>query len=203
MRKLPQLTIATFNRGKLAEYLSFLQGTEVDLKGLADFPNVTEVDESGATFAENARLKAAGYALQTRSWTLADDSGLVVDALGGRPGVLSARYGGDGIDFAGKMTMLLDEIRQSGQADRRARFICEIALSDKHGAVRFESRGVCEGTIAAAPLGSGGFGYDPIFIPVGFQKTFGELSGAIKHEISHRARAFAQIIPYLRDNMAV
>lgn len=203
MSTIPQLTIATFNRGKMAEYFQLLDGIDLHLKGLPDFPNVTEVDESGATFAENARLKATGYALQTRSWTLADDSGLVVDVLGGRPGVLSARYGGDGQDFAGKMAMLLDEIRASGEADQRARFICEIALSDMHGTVRFEARGVCEGTIAAGPLGSGGFGYDPIFIPDGFQSTFGELSGAIKHEISHRARAFAQIIPYLRDNMAV
>ena len=135
--------------------------------------------------------------------TLADDSGLVVDALDGQPGVLSARYGGDDLDFAGKMALLLDNIRESGKEGRRARFVCEIVLANKEGAVCFNARGVCEGTIAPGPRGSGGFGYDPIFIPDGFRDTFGELSSAIKHEISHRARAFGQIIPYLRDNMVV
>ncbi len=203
MRMLPQLTIATFNRGKLTEYLQLLDGIDLRLKSLTDFENIVEVDESGDTFAENARLKASGYAIQTGTRTLADDSGLVVDALDGRPGVLSARYGGDDLDFAGKMALLLEEIRGSGKTDRRARFVCEIAIADEHGTVRFNTRGVCQGTIARSPRGSGGFGYDPIFVPNGFQETFGELSGAIKHEISHRALAFAQIIPYLRDNMTV
>lgn len=198
-----QLTIATFNQGKLAEYLQLLREIEIDLKGLADFDNIVEVDESGDTFVENARLKACGYAIQTGTATLADDSGLVVDALDGQPGVLSARYGGDSLDFAGKMALLLDNLHESGKEDRRARFVCEIALADEEGAVCFNARGVCEGRIAHSPRGSGGFGYDPIFLPDGFLYTFGELSPAIKQEISHRARAFAQIIPYLRNNMAV
>lgn len=203
MRTELRLTIATFNLGKLTEYTQLLQGIPLRLESLADFSDVTEVDESGATFAENARLKASGYAFQTGSWTMADDSGLVVDALNGRPGVLSARYGGEELDFAGKMALLLDEIRDTGTVDRRARFICEIAVADPDGTIRFAASGTCEGTIGPTPRGSGGFGYDPIFIPSGFQETFGELPSAIKHEISHRARAFSQIIPYLRDNMAV
>jgi XTP/dITP diphosphohydrolase len=193
-----KLTIATYNPGKVAEYRQLLERTGIDLAGLGDFYGITEVAETGETFAENAKLKAAGYALQTGTATLADDSGLMIDALGGRPGVFSARYGTEGMDFAGKMQRVLDEIRASGSKDRSARFVCEIAIANRHGEIVFAAGGKCEGTIANVPKGTGGFGYDPIFIPKGFDETFGELPDTIKQEISHRARAFAQIIPYLR-----
>jgi XTP/dITP diphosphohydrolase len=198
-----QLTIATFNPGKLAEYRQLLGTAVVSLSALDDFSNIVEVDESAMSFAGNAALKAIGYAVQTGTVTLADDSGLEIDALEGRPGVLSARYAGEATSFAEKMAYVLDEIRNTGSPDRRARFVCEIVLADRNGSILAAARGVCEGNIAILPRGTGGFGYDPIFVPEGYLDTFGELPGSIKHEISHRARAFAQIIPFLRDKSAV
>jgi XTP/dITP diphosphohydrolase len=201
--KISELTIATNNAGKLAELRSLLDSEPIELRSLAHFPDAKEVEETGSTFVENARLKASEYARQTGSFTLADDSGLEIDALGGRPGVLSARYGGDHLGFAEKMQLILDELSLGGQPDRRARFVCAIAVAAPDGQIVFEAEGICEGRIAEAPAGSGGFGYDPIFIPDGFESSFGELSGAVKQQISHRARAFAEIMPFLRDFTAL
>ncbi|MEQ1604946.1 MAG: RdgB/HAM1 family non-canonical purine NTP pyrophosphatase [Pyrinomonadaceae bacterium] len=195
---LPKLLIATNNNGKITELRDLIADFPIELLSLADFPAAVEVDETGSTFAENARLKAAGYALQTSSFALADDSGLEVDALGGRPGVLSARYGGEGTSFAAKMSLLLAEMRSADTPDRRARFVCSIAIADAMGRILFAADGVCEGRIAQSPSGSGGFGYDPLFIPDGFDQTFGELDISTKQTISHRSRAFQQIIPFLR-----
>ncbi len=204
MVKLPEpITIATFNTGKFIEYRAMLAGSNVELRQLSDLTNVSEVPETSATFAGNAALKATGYAKATRTATLADDSGLEIAALDGRPGVLSARYGGEGTSFAEKMELILGEITASGSSARRARFVCEIAVADKRGEILFTSRGTCTGTIASEPRGERGFGYDPIFLPDGYDQTFGELSTAVKHRISHRAIAFNQIIQYLRDFMAV
>jgi len=198
-----KILLATNNTGKLAELRAMLSELPVDICGLGDFPGVVEVEETGSTFAENARLKAIGYALQTGVPALADDSGLEVDALGGRPGVLSARYGGESTSFENKMKMLLSEIKNVEFPDRSAQFSCAIAISDENGQLLFESEGICRGLIALSPIGTGGFGYDPIFVPNGYEQTFGELSGAIKQNISHRSRAFSQIIPFLRDFIAV
>lgn len=198
-----QLMIATSNAGKLAELRRMLAGPAIEIKCLADFPDIVEVDETGSTFEENAALKACGYARQTGVATLADDSGLEVTALGRRPGVLSARYGGDDTSFAEKMTLLLEEIKQSGSPDRRARFVCSIAIADKNGDLIHTERGVCDGTIALKSSGNGGFGYDPIFVPEGYNKTFGELSEAIKQKIGHRGRAFTKILPFLHEFMDV
>lgn len=197
------LTIATFNSGKLIEYQTMLEGVGFNVRSLKEFAGVMDVDETADTFAGNAALKAAGYAKATRTVTLADDSGLEVAALGGRPGVLSARYGGENTSFDEKMRMLLTEIAHTGSSDRRARFVCEVAVADENGVILYTARGECPGTIAAAPRGNRGFGYDPLFLPNGYELTFGELPDHVKHQISHRALAFARIIPYLRDNMAV
>ena len=193
-----KLLIATNNNGKVAELQDLLSDIPVQLISLADFMNIIEVEETGTSFAENAQLKASGYAKQTGNLALADDSGLEVDALDGRPGVLSARYGGESTGFAQKMAKLLDEIRLTGSADRQARFVCSIAIADAAGNILISANGVCEGRIGDSPRGSGGFGYDPLFIPVGYEQTFGELDLAIKQTISHRSRAFQQIIPFLR-----
>ena len=192
-----RLLLATNNAGKIAELRSMIADLPFDLYGLADFPAVDEVEETGSTFAANARLKAVGYAMETGLTALADDSGLEVDALDGRPGVLSARYGSEGTSFENKMKMLLDELEKVDSDDRSAQFSCAIAISDENGRILFESEGICRGRIALSPIGSGGFGYDPIFIPDGYEQTFGELSGAIKQNISHRSLAFSQIIPFL------
>lgn len=196
-----KLLVATHNRGKVAELISMLTELEVEVAGL-DAYTVEEMEETGTTFAENAELKAVGYARQTGLVSLADDSGLVVDALGGRPGVYSARYGGDGLTFTDRMNLIIDELAEAGDTERRARFICVIAVAGDDGNILQTATGKCEGRIALEPRGNGGFGYDPIFIPDGFEGTFGELSGAIKGEISHRARAFREIIPFLRHFIA-
>lgn len=192
-----QILLATNNAGKIIELSSMIGELPIAICGLADFPDTQEVEETGSTFAENARLKAIGYALQTGLTALADDSGLEVDVLGGRPGVLSARYGGEGTSFETKMKMLLGEMENAESTDRNAQFSCAIAISDAKGQILFESEGICRGRIALSPIGSGGFGYDPIFLPNGFEQTFGELSSAIKQNISHRSRAFSQIMPFL------
>jgi XTP/dITP diphosphohydrolase len=199
----PSLLIATNNNGKAREYADLLRPLAIDLLFLNDLDRIVEVDETGATFAQNAELKAAGYARQAGRVTLADDSGLEVDALGGIPGVFSARYGGVDTPFAEKMEMLLRELEKTGDASRRARFVAAIAVSDETGKILQTVEGICTGHIAPSPRGSRGFGYDPLFIPDGFDQTFGELSDATKQKISHRASAFSQIIPFLRGFLAV
>ncbi len=202
LNSVKELLIATTNSGKFAELRQMLDNPRIDLKRLDDFPSVVDVDETALSFAGNASLKACGYALQTGVATIADDAGLEVNALNGRPGVLSARYGGD-TSFAEKMKLLLTEIEQSGTGDRQARFVCSIAISDKNGTLIHSEEGVCTGTIAREPRGDGGFGYDPIFVPSGYEETFGELRETIKREIGHRGRAFAKILPYLQHFMDV
>lgn len=197
------ILIATANRGKVVELETMLDSAATKLFNLEDFPRVTEIEETGTTFAENARLKAGGYASQTGLVSLADDSGLEVRALGNRPGILSARYGGAGTSFAEKMQKLLAELAETRDETRRARFVCAMAVANADGNILFTTEGVCEGRIADRPRGAGGFGYDPIFIPDGYDLTFGELPDKVKREISHRRRAFEQIIPFLRDFIAV
>jgi XTP/dITP diphosphohydrolase len=192
------LLIATTNPGKLSELDAMLRGTDIELISLADYPDVSEVPETGSTFQENACLKAAGYATQTGQITLADDSGLEVASLGGKPGVMSARYGGAGSDYNEKIAMLLSELDGRFDDLRRARFLSSIALSDPGGVIIGQADGVCEGIISLEPRGANGFGYDPIFIPDGYDRTFGELPATIKRKISHRSRAFRLIIPFLR-----
>jgi XTP/dITP diphosphohydrolase len=197
-----KILIATANRGKVVELREMLAALPIEIVSLADLESIEDVPETGSTFVENSSIKAIGYATQTGLHALADDSGLEVMALDGRPGVLSARYGGDDLNFSEKIEKLLDEVRETGSNDRRARFVCSIAFASPDGRILKATAGICDGHLADAPRGSGGFGYDPIFVPKGFDQTFGELSGDIKAGISHRARAFSQIIPYLRDFMA-
>lgn len=192
-----RLLIATGNKGKIAELGEMLRTLGVEAVGLDQFPSVAEVAETGSTFAENAVLKAAGYARATGLAAIADDSGLEVAALNGRPGVLSARYGGDDVPFSRRMRLLLDEIEASRPGDRAARFVCAMAFVHPDGEIEALVEGACDGLVASAPRGTGGFGYDPIFIPAGYGKTFGELSYDVKARISHRSRAFSLIMPVL------
>jgi XTP/dITP diphosphohydrolase len=200
---LTKIVLATKNQGKIREFAELLGGIDRRLIGLDEFDSVLEPEETGSTFAENAALKAAYYALHCGTAAIADDSGLVIDALDGRPGVLSARYGGDALSFDERMTMILDELADSADRSRRARFVCSLALADKNGQTLAVADGICEGRIAAYMTGDGGFGYDPIFIPDGFDATFGQLSREDKNNISHRRRAILQIIPFLRDFTAI
>lgn len=199
---LKRLLVATNNAGKIAELREMLSNVPLEILGLGDFDDVIEIEETGDTFDKNARLKAIGYAQQTGVMALADDSGLEVAALSGRPGVLSARYGGVDVPFSKKIDLLLGELRQATDEDRRARFVCSIAIADANGEVVFTANGICDGRIAQYPIGTQGFGYDPIFIPDGHKLTFGQLSAQEKHKISHRGRAFLQILPFLRHFLA-
>ena len=194
-----RLLIATHNAGKVAELLPLMRSLPLRLQSLANFPEIGEVEETGETFAENASFKAQAYAKQSQLWTLSDDSGLEVDALGGAPGVYSARYGGAGLTFNERIKLLLEELSRSESADRRARFVCVIAIADPRGEIVNLSTGICDGTIAHAPRGTNGFGYDPVFVPDGYEQTFGELSTEIKERISHRARALAAARLFLLD----
>lgn len=197
-----ELLAATTNLGKLREIEAALSKLPVSLISLSSFPEIREIPETGSSYAENASLKAAGYAWQTGKWTLADDSGLEVTALGGAPGIFSARFGGL-TSFDEKIKHLLAELTKSGTADRSARFAAAVALAEPTGRIVFSAEGICPGIIAEKPRGELGFGYDPVFIPEGFSTSFGELPPEIKNEISHRARALRKFIRYLADFMGV
>lgn len=196
-----KILVATRNAGKLREYAELLSGLTagghpVEWVSLADLGIVTEVEETGETFEANARLKAAAYAKESGLLTLADDSGLVVDALDGAPGVRSARYGGPGLDDAGRYQLLLQNLAGVPDDQRAARFRCVVALCTPGGELR-TADGACEGRIAQAPRGEHGFGYDPVFYVVERGKTMAELPPAVKNRISHRARALEAIRPAL------
>ena len=193
-----QLLIATKNAGKIRELKELMADLPFRMRSLSDFADVSEPEETGATFAENAVLKARSYALQTGLWTLADDSGLEVEALHGAPGVFSARYAGKDAADADRIEKLLKEMNETRDENRRARFVCAAAIADAARDIQFIAEGVCDGRIALTARGAGGFGYDPVFIPDGFSKTFGELTCDVKQQISHRARATFKIIQYLR-----
>lgn len=196
------LVLATGNSGKIAELRDLFRDLPFELKSLRDFERLVDVDETGSTFRENAELKARGFALQTGQLSLADDSGLEIEALGNAPGVHSARFAGDaGYDV--KISKLLTMLEATGDAGRRARFVCVMALADAEGRIVYSAEGVCNGSIALAPRGENGFGYDPIFSPDGFDMTFGELGDHIKRSVSHRAKAAELIIRYLLDFIAV
>ena len=188
-----QLLIATSNAGKLKELRRLLTGLPFELLSLADFRNIESVEETGSTFAENASLKASGYARQTKVVTLADDSGLAVDKLKGRPGVYSARYVNADASYPERIASLLAELAGIARQDRTARFVCAMAVASKAGEILFATEKSCGGRIAAAPRGTGGFGYDPIFVPAGYNQTLAELPAEIKNQISHRALALQAV----------
>ena len=194
-----KLVVGTNNAGKIRELNELLTDLPVEIFGLSRFENVSDVEETGATFAENAILKANSYALQTGFWALSDDSGLEVEALGGAPGVFSARYAGENAGDEERIAKLLGELAATRDEARRAKFVCAMAVADEKGEIKFLAEGICEGSIAQQPRGANGFGYDPIFVPDGYTETFGELSSTVKREISHRARAIQKIIRFLRD----
>lgn len=194
---LSELLIATSNPGKILELESLLATLPLRLRGLPEFRAIQEIEETGDTFTENATLKATGYAQQTGQWTLADDSGLEVEALGGAPGVYSARYAGPDASDTERIACLLEELAHTNDKGRRARFNCVIVISDPTGQVVNVAQGFCAGHLAHTPRGTRGFGYDPIFIPDGYQQTFGELPDEVKQLISHRARALTATSAFL------
>jgi len=188
--------VATKNAGKLAEMRALLGDLPLVLRGLADLPGI-ELPPEGDDYAENAVAKARAVALATGLPSLGDDSGLEVDALGGRPGVHSARYGGPGRDDAARVALLLHELATVQQAQRSARFVCVVALVTPDGE-SVTARGSCEGRILAAPRGERGFGYDPIFAPEGRDVSLAELPADEKNRLSHRGRAVTALLAKLR-----
>jgi XTP/dITP diphosphohydrolase len=192
-----RLVLATRNRGKLAELERILAGLPVELVPL-DALDVAAADETGATFEANAVIKARSAAGATRLPAVADDSGLEVDALGGAPGVLSARYAGRHGDDAANNRKLLEELAGVPEGERTARFVCVAALVTPEGHERV-TRGVMEGRIARAPRGAGGFGYDPLFVGVGEQRTNAELPAEVKNARSHRGQAFRSLRPVVAE----
>lgn len=197
-----RLLLATTNQGKVRELREMLGTAGADLQGLPPLDGIPEPDECGTSFRENAEIKAAYYAKLFDMPALADDSGLEVAALNGEPGIHSARFGGAGSSYADKMRLLLGRLSGVEGAERAARFVCVAALADRKGNIITTAEGICEGRIAYRPLGTNGFGYDPIFIPDGYGLTFGELPDDVKHRLSHRARAIRAILPNLRDFLA-
>lgn len=191
------LLVATTNQGKLHEIRELLAGIPVELRTLRDYPGVVPPEETGTTFDENARQKALYYADATGEITVAEDSGLEVDALGGAPGVLSARFGGEGSTYPEKFALLYDGLRAAGVRTSPARFVCALAVA-KGGRITFEARGVIEGHIAPEPRGEGGFGYDPIFFFPPFGCTLAE-AGARKSTVSHRGEAFRALRQHLES----
>ncbi len=194
---MPSLLLGTRNRGKVKEITSILEDSGWSFSSLEEFEHVESPEEIGETYADNAILKARFYAAATGQYALADDSGLEVEALAGAPGVLSARYAGENASDADRRELLLSQL--AGDNERKARFVSVVAIADPDGRVLNVSEGICEGTLALAPRGTGGFGYDPLFIPDGYDQTFAELATDVKNRISHRARALIKTASFLRS----
>ena len=192
-----ELLVATRNPGKVRELADLLRSAPMRLLNLRDLGITKDVEETGSNFMENADLKAVAYAQEAGMMTVADDSGLAIDALGGAPGVFSARYAGANANDAERIRKILDELSRIPDHERTARFICAMSVADASGKLLFTAEGVCEGRIITEPRGSGGFGYDPVFVPEGFDRSFGELPPEVKAEIRHRAKATRLVVRYL------
>jgi XTP/dITP diphosphohydrolase len=202
MPELPTIVLGTRNRKKGLELAELLAPLGIRFATLGDFPNAIEVAETGDTFGDNARLKAAEQAKHLGEWVLGEDSGLSVDALGGRPGVYSARYAGENATDEANNDKLLAELADVPLEKRTAFYTCHMTLSDPAGNVLLETEDYCRGRIRFERSGSGGFGYDPLFEIVEYHRTFGELSAAVKSCLSHRARALRRFATELETLVA-
>jgi len=188
--KLRKLIVATSNPGKLREMAEYL--TDLDWQ-LELKPQELEIIETGTTFIANARLKASEVAKALGQWAIADDSGLAVEALDGAPGIYSARYGNTDEE---RIARLLNALKDNSQ--RQAKFVCAIAIARPDGSIALETEGVCPGEILTETRGNGGFGYDPIFYVPEMKQTFAQMSSETKNRVSHRGRAFEQLLPKLK-----
>ncbi|MBN1395028.1 MAG: RdgB/HAM1 family non-canonical purine NTP pyrophosphatase [Pirellulales bacterium] len=191
------LVIGTANRKKGLELADLIRPVGLDIQTLADFNDDYRVVENGESFAANACLKAAGYARRLDRWVLADDSGLAVDALDGRPGIFSARYASSAAGDEENNSFLLEQLGDMPLRQRTARFVCHVALSDPSGEIQARCEAACRGRIIFQPRGSEGFGYDPLFEIVEYHRTFAELGHRVKAVLSHRSRAICRLIPRL------
>lgn len=191
------VVLGSTNRGKLRELQAILADQPVALRCLDDYPDAVPPEEDGETFLENARKKAVELARQIGEWTLADDSGLCVEALGGQPGVRSARFAGPKANDKANVARLLEELQEVPDAQRGAEFQCVLVLASPDGPL-LQAEGACKGRITRHPRGGNGFGYDPVFLYPEYGATFAEVSAEAKNEVSHRGkavRAFAEALP--------
>jgi XTP/dITP diphosphohydrolase len=195
------VVVGTRNVKKREEIVEILGDLGLELRDLTHWPDVPEVIEDGATFEDNARKKAVELAGVLHEWVLGEDSGLVVPGLQGRPGVYSARYAGKHGDDAANNARLLAELAPLPDSYRAAYYVCTAVLADPRGEVQASVEGRCHGIIAFEPRGTGGFGYDPLFLVPEYHRTFGELSARVKHALSHRGRALTQLRPILRQHL--
>lgn len=191
------LVVASYNAKKLRELQELLHDFQVTLKGLRDFPNLKEVEEDGTTFGENAVKKAVGYAKQTNSLTLAEDSGICVDYLNGEPGVYSARYAGPGKSDSDNNQKLLNMLKNVPKEKRGAAYHCAAALAEPSGLVHVIEE-TASGLILDHLAGNGGFGYDPLFFYPDFGKTFAQVPSEMKHQVSHRGKALRKMREFLK-----
>lgn len=192
---LTQIVLGSRNRKKCREVAEILAPHGVEVISIAEFRDVPEVVEDGATFAENAAKKAAQPAVLLGRWVIGEDSGLAVDALDGRPGIYSARYSGPAADDESNNRKLMQELAAVPPERRTAAYVCTVALADPAGQIRLTAEGRCRGLMIDESRGANGFGYDPYFLIREYHRTFGELPARVKHQISHRARALAAFIP--------
>jgi len=193
------LVLGTHNRKKGQELAELLAPHGVEVRTLADFPEALEVEETGDTFAANAALKAAQQASHLGQWVLAEDSGISVDELDGAPGVFSARFAGPDADDDSNNRLLLEKLRGAPPERRGAHYTCHVAVANPQGELRLACEDYCRGRIAAAPRGTNGFGYDPLFELPEYHRTFGELGPAVKAVLSHRSRAMRRVVPQLLE----
>lgn len=192
-----EVVIASKNKGKIVEFKQFFAPYQIQVLSMLDMPDVIDdIEETGETFAENAIIKAETLSKLLNKPVLADDSGLEIDALDGRPGVYSARYAGEDKDDQANIKKVLEELSDVPTEERTARFVCVIAIA-RPGEATFYETGYCYGKIAHTPKGTNGFGYDPIFIPEGYHQTMAELSAEEKNRISHRKHALDQLEAWL------
>jgi len=194
----PLLVLGTRNRKKRQEIVEIFADLPLTFGDLNDHPNLADVVEDGTTFEANARKKASETARALGQWVLGEDSGLCVPALKGAPGVYSARYAGEPCNDEANNDKLLAELARFPDELRGAYYVCTAALADPQGVIQATAEGRCHGVIVKERRGTGGFGYDPLFLIPEFHQTFGELSARVKHALSHRARALAQLRPALR-----
>jgi XTP/dITP diphosphohydrolase len=193
-----EIVLGSRNRKKLKELVEFLEPLGVRLNSVADFPFANEVEETGSTFAENAALKATKVATALKKWTIGEDSGLCVDALGGKPGIHSARYSDPGATDERNIDKMLGELAGVPPERRGAHYVSYLCLSNPQGEVCAAAEGKCHGRMIESRHGSGGFGYDPIFEIIELHKTFGELNPVVKSVLSHRSRSIAKFVPQVR-----
>jgi XTP/dITP diphosphohydrolase len=197
MQRNPPLVIASRNAKKTGEIRALLDPHGIEVLSLAEFAGVPDVEETGHSFAENAALKAVQTAKTLGKWTLGEDSGLMVDALDGRPGIFSARYSGADATDESNNALLIRELHGVPDDRRGAKYVCSIVVADPEGQVRLTEEAACRGRIAMNPRGTNGFGYDPYFVIRELHMTFGELSPVVKQRLSHRARAMERLLPRL------